>query len=439
MLTQVAGTQVCPSDDVDQAWHLHITRTADYERFCREVFGRFLHHQPAQAGPEEHQRHRGMYVGTLSLYRRSFQAPAPREVWPEVDQRFSGPAPGPDVFRLPDALQPGGLLAAAGLFAAFALALLLNRLGVLDASHAVSGPDFLRFAVPATLLLILLGWLSTAPHARASPRDTLDVYEAAWLSGGAPRMAATAIGMLVNLGHVELRTTVEGVGWRRRRVTRLVVADTARSGALHPVESACLHSARDGVLRFERADIALRPAAMRIRARLRRAGLAADDATVAPTRAALAIATGCWLSVELERIGHALGTPRPMSLLVMLTIATLISFLLLVLRHGRPTWRGQRALRSLAESLRAEHGRADARVERASGDPVIAPRLLPLTLALLGPAAVLAQPGFDGLDDAIGPDGMRLARASDGGSGGSGGDGGGGGCGGGGCGGGCGG
>ena len=33
---QVDGTPVCPSDDVDQAWHLRITRTADYERFCHE-------------------------------------------------------------------------------------------------------------------------------------------------------------------------------------------------------------------------------------------------------------------------------------------------------------------------------------------------------------------------------------------------------------------
>jgi hypothetical protein len=66
VLTQVAGTQVCPSDDVDLAWRLHITRTADYERFCRDVFGRFLHHRPAEAGPGEHQRHRGMYMSTLS-------------------------------------------------------------------------------------------------------------------------------------------------------------------------------------------------------------------------------------------------------------------------------------------------------------------------------------------------------------------------------------
>ena len=38
VLTQVAGAQVCPSDDVDQAWPLHIARTADDERLCHEVF-----------------------------------------------------------------------------------------------------------------------------------------------------------------------------------------------------------------------------------------------------------------------------------------------------------------------------------------------------------------------------------------------------------------
>ncbi|MCK9684857.1 glycine-rich domain-containing protein [Scleromatobacter humisilvae] len=88
VLTQVAGVQVCPSDDVDQAWHLHITRTADYERFCREVVGRFLHHHPAAAGADEHQRHRAMYAATLSHYRRAFCAEAPRDVWPAVDRRF---------------------------------------------------------------------------------------------------------------------------------------------------------------------------------------------------------------------------------------------------------------------------------------------------------------------------------------------------------------
>jgi len=433
VLTQVAGTQVCPSDDVDQAWHLHITRTADYERFCREVLGRFLHHRPAEPGLDEHQRHRGMYVGTLSLYRRAFLSAAPRDVWPEVDERFSPPAPAPDVLRLPGALQPGWMLALAGLFAALAFAMLLNRLGVLDASHDVSGPGFLHFAVPATMLLTALGCLSTAPFQRNWPRDTLDPYEAAWLSGGRPRVVATAIGLLVDRGRLALRTTTQGVGWRRHAATRLVVVETPPPGTLHPVETACLLAARGGVLRFERADVALRPWSMRIGARLRRAGLAGDDATIAPARAAVAIVTGAWLSVELERVGHAIGTFRPMGLLVFLTLATAVSFVLLTLR-GVTTWRGERALRSLAESLRAQRSPAEERAQRGGTAPRIAPRLLPMTLALLGPAAVLAQPGFGGLDDAIGPDGMRLARASHGTGGGDGGGGcGGGGCGGGGC------
>jgi len=439
VLTQVAGTPVCPSDDVDQAWHLHLTRTADYERFCREVLGRFLHHRPAEPGSDEHQRHRGMYVGTLSLYRRTFQSPAPRDVWPEVDERFSPPAPAPAMLRLPAALQPGWMLAIAGLLAALALAMLLNRLGVLDASHDVSGPGFLHFAVPATMLLVVLGCLSTAPFQRGSPRDTLDLYEAAWLSGGKGRVVATAIGLLVDRGRLALRTTAEGVGRRRHAVTRLVVVQEAPQGALHPVEGACLQAARDGILRFQRADIALRSWSMRIGARLRRAGLAGDDATIAPARAAVAIVTGAWLAVELERIGHAIGTFRPMGFLVFLTLATAVSFVLLTLRGGG-TWRGERALRGLGESLRAERTPAEERASRSGRAPRIAPRLLPMTLALLGPAAVLAQPGFGGLDDAIGSEGMRLARARHGSGGGDGGGGcgGGSGCGGGGgCGGGC--
>ena len=35
-----------PSRVVDDLWHEHIVCTRDYEQFCRQAFGRFLHHQP---------------------------------------------------------------------------------------------------------------------------------------------------------------------------------------------------------------------------------------------------------------------------------------------------------------------------------------------------------------------------------------------------------
>ena len=434
MLTQVAGSQVCPSDDVDQAWHLHITRTADYQRFCHEVFGRFVHHRPAASGDDEDERHRRMYAQTLSLYRRAFQAPAPDDIWPAVDRRFAPPRPAPDVIRLHGAFASAPLIALAGLIGAFVLATALGMSGVLGASHEVSGPRFLHFAVPVTLALVLLGWLSTSPFERGRTRDTLDVYEAAWLAGDGGRVAAAAIGLLVHRGHLRLRSADEGAGWRRRSTTRLVVADGTPRAGLHPVELACLAAARAGVLTFDQAHGALQAPAHQIGRRLRGAGLAADEAVIAPARAAVAIVTGAWLAVEIERLAHAVTTPRPLGFLIVLTMATAATFVLLMLRHGRANWRGDRALRSLGETLQGQSARNEVGVVFRRAKTEIPARLLPMTLALLGPAAVLAQPDFAGFDRAIGPEGMRQAGSGNS-SGGDGGGGGGcgGGCGGGGC------
>ena len=38
-----------PSQAVDDAWHAFILFTRSYEGFCRNAFGRFLHHTPAEA------------------------------------------------------------------------------------------------------------------------------------------------------------------------------------------------------------------------------------------------------------------------------------------------------------------------------------------------------------------------------------------------------
>ncbi|MGH8497528.1 MAG: glycine-rich domain-containing protein [Methylococcales bacterium] len=38
-----------PSHVVNDAWHEFILFTADYEQFCQNAFGRFLHHTPAEA------------------------------------------------------------------------------------------------------------------------------------------------------------------------------------------------------------------------------------------------------------------------------------------------------------------------------------------------------------------------------------------------------
>ena len=445
VLTQVAGVQVCPSDDVDQAWHLHITRTADYERFCREVFGRFLHHHPAAAGTDEHRRHRAMYAATLSHYRRAFSAEAPPDAWPAVDRRFDAAPPREAAtIRLRGVFASGLFVAIMGALGILALALALNLLGALDATHEMSGPHFLHIAVPLTIALLVLGFLSTSPFARIEARDTLDAYEAAWLIGAEGRMTATALGLLVERGCLALRSVDIGIGRQRRSVTQLVVTGVDRRATLHPVELACLAAARDGVLTFERAHAAMRPWARGMRRRLRAAGLAVDDACIAPARAAMVVVTGAWLVVALERILHAIESPRPVAILALLTLLCVLQFMVLALRLGRPNPRGYRVLRALEQRLSEQRERAASRANRPTSLVAVDGRLLPMTLALMGPAVVLADPTFAGLDRAFGPEGMRLSNAQvvsidgRGGSGNGGSDGGGGGsCGGGGCGGGC--
>ena len=34
------------SESADEVWHQHILFTQDYEHFCHEIFGRFIHHTP---------------------------------------------------------------------------------------------------------------------------------------------------------------------------------------------------------------------------------------------------------------------------------------------------------------------------------------------------------------------------------------------------------
>ena len=84
-----AGHEVTPSDQVDQAWHLHLTYSRDYwERFCPEVLGRKLHHGPTAGGEAEHRRYYDQYAETMASYERIFGMPPPSDVWPSAARRL---------------------------------------------------------------------------------------------------------------------------------------------------------------------------------------------------------------------------------------------------------------------------------------------------------------------------------------------------------------
>lgn len=91
-LAMVAGHEVTPSDEVDQAWHLHMTYTRDYWGPFTEVLGKPLHHGPTRGGASEDTRYEDNYTRTLGSYEREFGAPAPATIWPPAPVRF-GKAP----------------------------------------------------------------------------------------------------------------------------------------------------------------------------------------------------------------------------------------------------------------------------------------------------------------------------------------------------------
>lgn len=89
LLARCAGHRVTPSDQVDQAWHLHLTYTRSYwDRLCGEVLGRPLHHDPTKGGASEDAKFEDWYARTLESYRRVFEAEPPADIWPSGSERF---------------------------------------------------------------------------------------------------------------------------------------------------------------------------------------------------------------------------------------------------------------------------------------------------------------------------------------------------------------
>lgn len=88
-LAMEAGHPVTPSDEVDQAWHLHMVYTRSYwDDLCARVLGRPLHHGPTRGGTAEGRKFEDWYARTLESYRRLFDEPPPTDIWPNSRRRF---------------------------------------------------------------------------------------------------------------------------------------------------------------------------------------------------------------------------------------------------------------------------------------------------------------------------------------------------------------
>lgn len=87
-LMQFTKASLTPSDEVDLVWHFHMANSKSYHAMGKEIFGKFIHHNPTQGGEQENQKFNEWYNYTLFLYEKVLGSkPSPR-FWPKAEKRF---------------------------------------------------------------------------------------------------------------------------------------------------------------------------------------------------------------------------------------------------------------------------------------------------------------------------------------------------------------
>ncbi|MAT71905.1 MAG: hypothetical protein CMJ58_20570 [Planctomycetaceae bacterium] len=353
-LTQVAAEPVCPSEQIDAVWHLHLCYSRSYwDELCGRVLGRPLHHDPTAGGGAQLDYHRGLYDATLAAYQREFDAAPPRLVWPATDERF-------ELARQPRTIDPSRYwlvrkppLAAAwrrvrrrwiGAASAGALAI-VPLWGAGFNPLDMRGPPFLALyaglvlcAAVAALALRLI--LRGGDEAAALPE--LDAYEAAVLAGGERRACQIALAELALAGAIKECDVSE----------RTVMTVKPEPPGAHPLVQKIYRAieARGMATPIE-AIAAGAPEAARIGARLEDAGLVPNAGAAWAARIVPALVAASPLALGVMKIFVGLDRHKPVLFLVLMCVATAV-LAVLFMRPVMRTRRGARLLRQLQRDHR---------------------------------------------------------------------------------------
>ena len=440
LLACTAGHVVTPSEQVDQAWHLHLTYTRSYwDDLCRNVLRQPLHHGPTKGGNEEQAKYIDLYEQTLSSYRQVFGHEAPRDIWSPATQRF-----GEDLRRvsvntarnwiIPKPRWPRALSSATPLFALglFGLPLGITTWNPFD----WKGPEFLVgyvFVAILAALVALMVRLMFAPEDNSEDgktRKPLDAYEAACLAAGPARAVQAAFAALVQAGNLEVVSEESKVLGIFSKKTDVIRQGKPLPGAAGDLERDVFKAAEPPVKDLRPLTAAGMPAAKAINDELVRRGLVqSGPPALRSVIAALIMAAPIALGVVKIAVGISRG--RPVEILLALCVMTFVAALVFLLARTRLSDAGKATL----ESLQAKH--TPTREFAASSASTLAPPDLAMTVALFG-AAMLATGPLANVYGMLprncgGGDNSYSGGCGGGGCGGGGGGCGGGGCGGGGC------
>src|SRR5919199_1085621 len=204
-LAVVAGHPVTPSDQVDQAWHLHLIYTHSYwGEFCPNVLQTPLHHGPTRGGRKEHHKFNDWYSKTLESYERFFRQAPPADIWPSPHLRFDRDLHFVRVNTQQNWVLPKPKIELSKLYrerspiAVLFLVLALTVTGCMPLGLAAignpldfKGSDFLNFYLLVASAAIILAWILRwcLPYLLlgSDASSSLDTYEIAYLAGNSSR------------------------------------------------------------------------------------------------------------------------------------------------------------------------------------------------------------------------------------------------------------
>lgn len=351
-LAVAAGHPVSPSEDVDQAWHLHLTYSENYwKKFCPEILGHSFHHHPTRGGQTESEKFNDWYARTLKSYESFFNAPPPPDIWPSpqsrqkekhdfirVDREHSWIIPKPR-FQL-KAVHALWL----SLFAVVILcsgAMLAEGLNVFD----WRGPDFLGFYIVFFPLCLALGTvvrrkLLVPAMQPKGVGPNLDGYDVAYLNGGKVLVVNTAIAKLATEG--ALRVDPES-----NKIFSLLPRPTLENDLERAVYSAAdFHNGTE----IKNVRTAVMPLVTAISKKLQALGLLVKDADAAKAIFFPVLIAGMAILVGIIKIFIGLDRGKPVGFLVALCILSfIVTILALARRPLRSRW-GDAFLKRLQET-----------------------------------------------------------------------------------------
>jgi len=418
-----AGHPVSPSEVVDDAWHQHLIDTQSYwNDFCPNVLKQPLHHLPSTGTEAEQTTLHDWYSRTLASYERFFGQKPPADLWPAPEEKRRSRTRPVHVDASRHWIIPHPRRAQWNLVSAAALLGLLVTLGcAADPAGGpldLPGPQFLSLYL--TCLGIVLGmsivWRLAIKGPSGLPAQMPDLSEdeAAYLAGGRDRMANVVLARLNERGHIGVHPTVG----------RIVAGTPLPGDAPEMDRIALLAIGEETTLKaFHRA---MKPASGPVIARLQELELIPTSGTSLLARLVPGTLFLLLLVFGLAKVMVGINRNRPVELLVLLCVVTLVMALKFVLAGPRRTWRGSRVLKLLMDNYRAGRHAAEGQEFGMNA----APSGLAMGLALLGPS-VLAGTALGDFQRMILPPPSSGNSSSSGC--GTGCSGGGGGCGGGGC------